>query len=110
MMTKDEVREQVKTDHAARLGRFIKVWSVDGYVGSSIDSATIYFDPPVLAMVEKAGEDDLFREMDGGWVDPVWNVELLGDNPKDVRSCWVYGTSYNYETGKVEPSSDWEDA
>jgi hypothetical protein len=42
--------------------------------------------------------------MDGEWLDPVYNVEPLEDDPRlnGWRSFWIYGTSYNTKTGEVD--------
>jgi hypothetical protein len=101
-MTEAEAISKIHEDYEKVRGKLIFTTDVEGYVGN--DSTTIYFDEPMLALVTGTSNCELERHMDDGWIDPVWNVDLILPHSSGVRSCWVYGTSYNYKTGEVSPN------
>ena len=90
-LTSDVIKARVRADFAAVLGRVIEVPWVYGYRGN--DSIDLMCDPPARVRVLPTPEEDLDHQVDG-WYDPYWNVAVLEPADCDLRSCWVFGPSY----------------
>jgi hypothetical protein len=102
MMTKEECEAKAIADYKALLGKTILVSDLTGYFGN--DSGDLLLDPPVRFRIVKTPDCDIHRWMDREWLDPVYNVEPIDDDPRlnGWRSFWIYGTSYNMKTGEVD--------
>lgn len=103
--------KSVVADHKAHEGKILLASMLTGYIGNTDYQIDLAFNKPVRVRVEPAIESDLIRVQDD-WLDPVWNVTILDKDhpelPKEgLRSCWLHGTSYNYENGDIEPTREW---
>jgi len=98
--TKDNVKEKVRADFRAVVGKTFLAATVYGYRGDN--GVGIQCDPPCVVRVVDTDEDSL-RRWDNGWCDPYWNVELLAPHEAltEVCSLRVRGTSYNVETQEI---------
>lgn len=94
---------KARTDYLRHLGCVLLADEIDGYRDDY--SFTESLDPPAIVRVCKTDEQSIIRWMDDGWIDPVWDVELIVPHRQlaNARSFWVYGTSYN-ANGSTEPS------
>src|SRR3972149_2024944 len=93
--------KDVKADYGRIKGRPILVSELTGYRDDhSIDFG---LEPPALVMVAHTSDGDLSHQVDQ-WLDPYWNLTLLEPHPqlKGVESLWMFGTSYNLETGEAQ--------
>lgn len=98
---------KAQRDFDAHKGRILLVNVVTGY-NSADDSVDILLNPPArMRVCLKINNEDLQHWVDN-WLDPYWDVDLIGEHPAlaDIRSMWVYGPSYCTD-GRTEPSSDW---
>jgi hypothetical protein len=109
MMTEEELEAKALADHAAVAGKLIRVRWVYGYDDRD-DLEDIWCDPPALCRVDPviANERQLKRWIDE-WIDPRWDLSLVEPHPelKGIRSLWMYGPSYNVETGGCD-RGEWE--
>jgi hypothetical protein len=46
--------------------------------------------------------------VDDEWCDPIWRVELIDGEPRELRSCWIHGPSYSMTGAKTD--GGWEPA
>jgi hypothetical protein len=86
-------------DHTARVGKTVLTWKLNGY--RDYDSVHFDFDAPVLVRVLPTDKGSLTHWNDE-WLDPYWEVEVIGEIPEEARGCssyYLYGLSYNSETG-----------
>lgn len=118
-MTLEEATELARADYARVLGTIIEVGELYGYAGE--DSAEWFFNPPIRVLVTKTSDDTVTRVCDE-FVDPIYEVEVIehllkpehrrdidlsgfaddiNSLPKDARSFWVYGKSYEFEKKKA---------
>ena len=105
MPTERELETEARIEFEANVGQIIKVRRVMGYRPSS-DSDEVALDPPLAVRVlAPTCPEDLTRWMDGGWLDPVWNVEAVTKDPRldGLRSLWIHATSYNLDGQTEDP-------
>jgi hypothetical protein len=92
----------------AQQGLVILTSHLVGLVGDTDRQADFRFDPPLPVRVLPVRFPDQLIRWNGEWLDPLWNVEVVqldhpGLPPEGLRSCWVYGPSYNFRTGERQP-------
>lgn len=99
-----EVRAKIKEDYKAVKGRVILVSELYGYIND--DSRDFVVTPRAKVRVVNTSDDSLFHQNEKDWIDPYWELELVEPHRElnEARSLWMYGTSYNLKTGKVEPA------
>lgn len=111
---------QAERAYALYKGQIVLASVVNGWRGD--DSVEQAFEPPIrVRIVEAARNDDIVRYC-GEWIDPCWPVEILDTDRSELtdadyaddetggrlRSTWVYGFSYNAQSGQVDPATDWK--
>ena len=108
-----KLEEKVIAEHAAAVGKVLLAHCVTGYIGDTDEQIDAWFDPPIRVRVEPMlPEQGLLNWTDEEWLDPYWDVEVIDTThpnlpPVGLRSCWVYGTSYNAATGEIQESHEW---
>lgn len=87
---------QVAADHSAAVGRRFLAKHVMGYDGD--DQVDVNCDPPAVVVIERdaSGLDHAVDD----WLDPYWNVTSSDPRLSHLRSLYIYGPSYNVETGE----------
>jgi hypothetical protein len=103
-----EYERRAVADYAAVAGRVLMVDYLMGYIGNTDEQWEGYFDPPIAFRVDKAciPEQGLYHWCDEH-LDPYWDGSVVDVNCPQLpegglRSCWMYGVSYNVETGAVD--------
>jgi len=89
-------------DHRLREGKAILTWQIRGY--RDHDSVEIDLEKPLLVRVSPTAEDSLTHWSDRGWLDPYWDIEILGEIPEEAKGCssiFMDGPIYNTRTGHV---------
>lgn len=94
-----ELPQQVLKDYAEVLGKTFVVQGVHGYEGSDL----IDVGGPLVVRVLETPKSDLVPVCDG-WLDPCWNVEVLGwpEGVSPLRNPYIYGHSYRLSTGQAQ--------
>lgn len=90
-MNRSEIEAKVKSDFAAALGTVITVTEISGYDGD--DSFDVSCPNGVKVRVTDTPEGDILHWVDA-FCDPYWNVEPVEPLPRQLRSTWVFGPSY----------------
>jgi hypothetical protein len=91
-MTKAEIETLAIQDYEKVLNTVITVKLLTGYKD---DNQHDFDGKEYQVRVVKTEESDILHWNDK-WLDPYWNVEIVGEYPELVgfRSFWTYGTSY----------------
>jgi hypothetical protein len=100
---KIQVIAKIRADFEAVRDRVIQVTELTAYVDE--DSIDFHLSTPALVKVVQTPLSDLTHEV-YPWMDPYWNLELVEPHPelKDARSLWMFGTSYDLESGLSDPA------
>lgn len=111
--TEEECEELAIADHAAVVGRLLLVWFMTGYddSGEGSDDAVdwnAYHVQPAIVRVNPYDDPrhGLFHWVDE-WLDPYWDIDVIKrpDDMPDLRSCFMFGHSYNRCDEPDEPTS-----
>jgi hypothetical protein len=104
-MTLEEAQAKILADFEEVVGKEVLVESLTGYKDD--DMVELYdLNPPALCRVTKTSKGDLLHQCDRRFVDPYWNLELIEPHEKvnGLTSLWMFGASYNLDTGEKDPA------
>ena len=115
IVEEDPASQFVLKDYKSHAGKILLVRHIVGYVGDTDNQVELSFpaECPLRVRVEtgqdKVPEQGLFHRVDE-WMDPYWDVEVVDlDHPslpkEGLRSAYIFGNSYNLETGQIGRSS-----
>lgn len=91
--------DKVWEEYQALVGKTITISEFKAYTRDGRQDIT---GQPVTAIIKPSRRSDVVRFMDSGWIDPVYNIELVNP-PEDLQGYTgfdCYGASYNPETGQ----------
>lgn len=93
---KERLEARAVSEYRRLLGKEITVRRVHGYAGNSNDTDT--FCGPFRVRVVETDANSVVRwmnESDCSWLDPCIDVEIVSGPRTDIRSAWIYGTSWS---------------
>lgn len=93
-------------DYQAGLGKIFKVTELTGHADDGDPRSDGYFDvslkqPAIVRLIDT--DEEALKRWVYEWLDPYWDFELVEDHPelpKQIRTLWGYGPSYNALTGE----------